>query len=396
MLRKFFCSILLLIVSTSTSVSAISASQLVRPVQLLVINDKLNGVSPIIQSGISYVPLRAFFEAFGYTILVENGKATVNLNGLKYHFSPSKYEVEHDQGVYSLDNPIMELDGKLYIPLRQAAELLKYEITYDQTRNIINLFPFGYGEEEAVKKLMNNLIKSKISYINLEHENHLTTNFYTQKDEWSFREIPLKEYNVSIHKIDYSSPNEAYIQASYIKKTPVYDEEATCEYWIYKKEGEWKFYSIALNSIQRDVPKDIESRAMQIIENQNNEQNQVLEDLREYYKALNEENVEKTLQYTSPSLINGWYGSPKPDARTNALRSLYRMKDYQYKISNERVIFLGKQEAVVQATLEYTGFEFLDGGTYLFNALIYMDYADGHWTYASDLSLDVDYGEDDI
>ncbi|MNZ79617.1 hypothetical protein D3C78_982240 [compost metagenome] len=137
------------------------------------------------------------------------------------------------------------------------------------------------------------------------------------------------------------------------------------------------------------LPKDVDEMAAQIKEKQYKEQNAVLSDLRTYYKAYNEENLDLTLQYTSPLFMEDWSAAIIWGGEwEESLKAQFELSDARYKLSEERVIFLGEKEAVVHGKLEWSdASDGVEPGDHVFEALIYMDYANGHWNYSKDIDI---------
>ncbi|PWW00943.1 hypothetical protein DFQ01_11190 [Paenibacillus cellulosilyticus] len=142
-----------------------------------------------------------------------------------------------------------------------------------------------------------------------------------------------------------------------------------------------------------ELPEDIDQKAAVIIKDHFSEQKVVLSNLSTYYTAYNAEDLDRLLQYTAPSFIEYWedyvLGS---ETWEDHLKESFSYTDEKYKLSDERVIFLGNKEAVVQGTLSWSdATQDIAEGDYVYEALIYMEYANGHWTYSDYISLDQDF-----
>ncbi|MFB5675882.1 hypothetical protein ACE3NQ_09210 [Paenibacillus terreus] len=171
------------------------------------------------------------------------------------------------------------------------------------------------------------------------------------------------------------------------------DQKNEYNFEIKKENGQWKIAREDVTSDFVDLPKDIDIKAAEILQKYNQEQAAVLSDLKTYYKAYNTEDLNLTLQYTAPSFIERWNTGATDWYRwEEMLKGHFEYSDSRYKLSEVRVIFLGKKEAVVQGVLEWTdSTQGIAEGDDVFPALIYMEFANGHWNYSDHLSLDPDF-----
>lgn len=206
-------------------------------------------------------------------------------------------------------------------------------------------------------------------------------------------EIPVRESKLSIDRIEYTAKDQATLQVTYIKNTEELNRKDVEVFVIRYEQGQWKIAHDGWFYNKLELPGDIDQKAAAILEDHFIEQNNVLSDLRKYYAAYNAENLDQTIQYTAPSFIKEWEGIVIGSKTwKDNLKELFSHSDNRYKLTNERVVFLGKKEAVVQGTLSWSDMtEGVTEGDEVFEALIYMENANGRWTYNYELDLDQDF-----
>lgn len=396
MIRKFLVSLLsfCLLVTTQLFVGVASAD---KPIQLYVNNVKIAGVHPIIMSGVMYVPYRPFFSALGFKVAYdpETRQISGGIRGAEIQFWAGEDIIEYDGVTYYLDNAIPVINGQAYLPLRLVSNLSKYSVNYDKSNSTVSLKPYGFGEEAAIKDLLTKYYETfsprlyssdnlKLGYMNLE---------YDYEANKPVSEIKVRDYKVTMDWIKYTSATKARLQVTYIKKSEVLSLSDVYLFDIRYERGQWKIANEALIFKSIEIPEDIDKQAASIMENRYGEQNAVLSDLRTYYKALNEENLELTVKFTDPSFIEQWndvvFSSVTWDS---SMKEHFAYSDYRYILFDERVVFLGDKEAVVQGKLDFSIAKDDEGAdNYVFEALIYLKYANGHWTYSDDINLDQDF-----
>lgn len=112
---------------------------------------------PVIREGRTMVPLRGFFEAIGATVdwCEENRVAQAYLEETddepaEETFQPQALEKEEEE--LSFDASSLIIDGRIYIPLRSAADCLGYEVDWDEESYTASLTQNG-EKEGAVKFL---------------------------------------------------------------------------------------------------------------------------------------------------------------------------------------------------------------------------------------------------
>lgn len=369
-----------------------------KPIQLYVNNVKITGVHPIIKSGVMYVPYRPFISALESKVAYDPETQQISgvIRGAEIQFSVGEDIIEYDGVTHYLDNAIPVINGQVYLPLRLVSNLLKYSVYYDKSNSTVSLKPYGFGEEAAIKDLLTKYYETfsprlyssdnlKLGYMNLKYD-------YEANKQVS--EIKVRDYNVTIDWIKYTSTTEARLQVRYIKNTEVLNLSDVYLFDIRYERGQWKIANEALIFKSIEITEDIDKQATSIMENRYGEQNEVLSDLRTYYKALNEENLELTVQYTDPSFIEQWHGKVFGSVAWDSLKKeQFADSDYRYILFDERVVFLGDKEAVVQGKLDFSIRDDEGAENYVYEALIYLKHANGHWTYSEDIDLDQDFDE---
>lgn len=392
MVRKFICFLLLICLVWNAPVLAAAE----KPIQLYVNNEKIIGINPILKSGVMYVPYRKFFEAMGYKTSFDPDTLQISglINGSEIIFWAGEDVVEYDGYYYDLDESIPVINGQVYFPLRFAGQFIKCSVIFDKEKLSASMMKYGDGQETAVHDLVVKFFRSFSPKL-LTYDNPkigYNSRDYDYEANQHESEIPVREFSVNIGGIEYSSANEATLQVTYIENTQVLNRKEEYVFEIRKERGLWRISNFTLISAIMNLPKDINETAAKVIENQNKEQSEVLSDLRTYYKARNEENLDLTVQYTTPSFIEKWNNID--DSTKNSWEKLvqsgYDHDVWKYMLTEERVVFLGKSEAVVQGTREWS--DILKGVTDVNEVLIFMNYANGHWNYsANDFYLDKEY-----
>ncbi|OAB33004.1 copper amine oxidase N-terminal domain-containing protein [Paenibacillus glacialis] len=371
-----------------------------KSIQLYVNSVKIAGVHPIVMSGVMYVPYRPFFAALGFEVAYDTDTRQISgvIRGAEIQFWAGEDIIEYDGRVtYYLDKAIPVFNGQVYLPLRLVSNLAKYSINYDKSNLTVSLKPYGFGEEAAIQDLLTKYFETfsprlyssdnlKLGYMNLD---------YDYEANKPVSEIKVRDFKVTIDWIEYTSATEAQLQVTHIKNSEVLNQSDVYLFDVRYERGQWKIANEASIFNRMELPVDIDKKAASIMENRYSEQNAVLSDLRTYYKALNEENLEFTVQYTDPSFIKEWndvvFGSLTWDS---SMKGHFSYSDYRYILLDERVVYLGEKEAVVQGKLDFsTGKDDEGADNYIYEALIYLKYANGHWTYSEYINLDQDFDE---
>ncbi|SDX92976.1 copper amine oxidase N-terminal domain-containing protein [Paenibacillus sp. CF384] len=401
MVRKFIGLLVVFCLLVTTPLVA-NAASVSKSIQLVVNNKQIAGVHPVVKSGVMYVPFRKLFDAMGYKSAKYDpgtGEVSGNVNGADIRFWSGDNVMEVDDGSYYLDHEIPVFNGQVYIPLRQFGQIAKYSVYYDQPKLTVNLKSYGYGQETAVKELVTKYYETfspklltsdnlTLGYMNLD---------YDYEANQAVSEIPVRDFKVNIDRIEYTSDHEATLQVTYIKRTEELNREDVFGYNLRYEAGQWRIAHEGMMYSNMESPEDIDQKVEAIMKNRFNEQSAVLSDLRTYYTAYNAEDFKRTLQYTAPSFIKHWNDYVMgPETWEDSLKAIFDHSEERYKLSDERVIFLGKKEAVVQGMLSWSDVtEDIKDGDDIFEALIYLEYANGHWNYKEDISLDQDFDRRD-
>ncbi|WP_313639069.1 copper amine oxidase N-terminal domain-containing protein [Paenibacillus sp.] len=398
MVRKFVVLMLSLCLILTTPL-VVAAASTEKSIQLYLNNVKIAGVHPILNSGVMYVPYRQFFSAMGYKVSFDpdTRKIAGVIRGAEIEFWAGEDTIYYDGVTYYLDKEIPVLNGQVYLPLRLVSNLAKYSVSYDQSKLSVSLKPFGDGQEAAIKELLTKYYETysprlltsdnlKLGYLNLE---------YDYEANQPISEIAVRDYKVTIGRIEYTSASEANLQVTYIKNTEELDREDVYVFDIRYERGQWKIANDGWIYNRMDLPEDIDKKAAAIKENRNSEQKSVLADLRTYYNAYNSEDLDLTTQYTDPLIIKEWNAVVFSSVTWDSMmKGHFAHSESKYKLLDERVVYLGDKEAVVQGKLDWSDVTYNDGAdNHKYEALIYLKYVNGHWTYNNDISLDQDFDE---
>ncbi|PWW00944.1 copper amine oxidase-like protein [Paenibacillus cellulosilyticus] len=235
MVRKLIGMLIVfcLVVTTPLVAGAASVS---KPIKLLVNNKQIAGIEPIVQSGVIYVPYRKFFDAMGYKVTYDPDTKQISgvINGTDIKFWAGEDVIEYNDVSYYLDDVIPVVNGQVYIPLRQFGVFAKYSVYFDQSKLTVSLTPYGYGQEAAVKELVTKYYETfnpklltsdnpTLRYMNLE---------YDYEANQTVSEIPVRDFKVTIDRIEYTSNNEATLQVTYSKQTEELNREDVYAYNI--------------------------------------------------------------------------------------------------------------------------------------------------------------------
>lgn len=373
------------------------------PIQLYVDDKEILGINPILKSGVMYVPYRNFFNALGYKVAFDQDTTDIwgFINGSEMVFQADDDLVDYNGYTYHLNKPIPVINGQVYFPVHFAGQILKYSVDYDEENQIISMKKYGHGQEAAVQDLLSKYYKffspKLLTFDNLKLGYY--NPYYDYESNHHVSEIPVRDFVININSIEYSSANEATLQVTYIDHTEILNRQDEYVFEIRNERGQWKIADSSLLSVTMDLPKDINETAAKVMEEQYQEQSAVLLDLRTYFKALNDENLELTVQYRSPSFLKKW-NAGKVDLETeltweNLMKLGYESDEWKYKLTGERVVFVGEKEAVVHGIIEWS--DVLKGDMDVYEALIFLEYANGHWNYDDELELEkMDVREGDL
>ncbi|WP_162160616.1 copper amine oxidase N-terminal domain-containing protein [Paenibacillus gorillae] len=365
-----------------------------KPIQLYVNNKKLTGIEPVIKSGVMYVPFRKFLNALGYKVTYDSTTKNIMgiVDGAELIIWAGWDTIEYDESEYYLNDPIVEINHEIYIPIRLIAYFMKYSVNYEQRKQTVYLLRYGYGQEKAILELVTKFYHNPGP--SLMASDNLAAGYVREYEQW-VSEIPVTNFTVKINLMKFTAADKAMIWVTYIDNTKVLDSRRETIYKVRKESGEWKVSNSGDVFLHMNLPDDIDESVKQIRMARNKEQETVLADLRTYFKAYNEENVERTLQYTSPSFIKNWNANmTTSESWRDNLKTHFELRESRYKLSKERVVFLGEKEAAVHATLEWSDVTMdVAEGEYKFEAIIYMEYANSQWNYDVEINIDGDYDE---
>ncbi|AZN41067.1 stalk domain-containing protein [Paenibacillus albus] len=361
-------------------------------IQLIVDHQDVH-VVPIIKSGRVYVPFRQMCNALGYPVQsdAESGMITGMINGEPLIFTPHFDEIDYKDMRYFSDIELPIINGQAYFPIWVFGMILQYSVEYNKLTNTVNLIPYGEGQETAIKELVTKYYETfsprlytsdnlKRGYMNLDYD--FEANQYMS-------EVPVKLFQVNMDRIVFSSSTEAKLQVTYTEQTDVLNRKDIFLYKVRREHGVWRIADDGSIYTNFELPADLDQKAASILEEHPAEQQAVLADMRTYYNALNMEIPEQVVQYTSPWNIQRsnelTYGD---ETWEEQLEAGFKYSDATRIASDERVIFLGKKNAVVHAAVRWN--ETSPDGEKLedeYPALIYLEYANGHWNYLDEFDL---------
>lgn len=131
--RSLLCVMVLLLVSLMSSVA--SAEMLVE------VDGNVLGTGAVVENGRSYLPLRASADMVGAEIEWDNQSKTayITKDGIVVAFSQGETEYRVNGVVQVMDVIPLNVDGRIFVPVRFAAESLGYRVVYDQEAKTIRL-----------------------------------------------------------------------------------------------------------------------------------------------------------------------------------------------------------------------------------------------------------------
>lgn len=111
-------------------------------------------VTPAIKKGVTFVPFRALFEAFDYSVKWNNAEKRINAdNGdVKLQLYAGKTTAHIDGQRTSLPAAPYIEKGSTLIPLRFVAEATGYTVSWDQSNKTIHISTSA-GDEETQQKV---------------------------------------------------------------------------------------------------------------------------------------------------------------------------------------------------------------------------------------------------
>lgn len=393
MFRKILVSLLSfgLLVTTQFTIRNVTAAD--RSIQLYVKDVKVAGVHPIIISGVMYVPFRSFLTALGYDVAYDT--VTRRISGVirdsEIEFWAGDDVLEFEGAIYYLDQAIPVLNGQVYLPIRLVSKLADYSVNYDKSNFDVRLKPYGYGEESAIKDLLTKYYETASPSL-LTFDN-LRLRYMIHEYDRPVSEIKVHTFKVTTDWIEYTSATEAKVRVTYNKNSEVLNRSDVFLFDIRYETGQWKISNEAMIFNSLEIPVDIDKQAASIKDNYYNEHYAVLSDLKTYYKAVNEEDIELTVKYTDPLMIEQWNDNEFNSTFAGLIKVQFASYDHRYILSNERVVYLGNNEAVVLGNLKVREGNEEGVDDYEYESLFYLKYANGHWTFSENINLDQDFDE---
>ncbi|MBS4030295.1 MAG: hypothetical protein KGZ63_02590 [Clostridiales bacterium] len=130
--RSLFCVIALLLVSLISSVASAGA--------LVEVDGNVFG-TVVVENGRSFLPLREAVDMLGVKINWDNHSKTAYITKDKtvVAFTQGKTEYRVNGEVQLMDVVPLNVDGRIFVPVRFAAESLGFRVVYDQETKIIRL-----------------------------------------------------------------------------------------------------------------------------------------------------------------------------------------------------------------------------------------------------------------
>lgn len=388
-----------------TATAATAASQ--QDIKLYVNDQYISGITPVVKAGVMYVPFRKFFNHFGYEVHYDrelNGIYAFNQKldrALELYYSldegyNTSIEVytstEEDDSTYYyyLEQPAIVINGSTYFPIRVAVSILGFSVAYDKANQRADLLEYGYGEWEHIEQLIKKYnITYSMDLLTWDHyDRYYSPSDYDNKDyDWQSI-IADPNCIVTIESINFISANQAELIASATKIDELFTDYKVGVYTVRKENGQWLISSSNFVKSEIKLVANLDQVAATITQEQHESQQAVLEDLRSYYFAYNKEDVKRTLYYTSPYFLERWDSLWESSTWADVLKVGFEMSDVRYTLSDGEVVSISEDKAVVYGTLERReSFEASQEDVMVFPALIYMDYANGHWNYYDELDL---------
>ncbi len=126
-----------ILIATNTQLSYVEAST-PSNINIFVNDNKIIGEQPIIKDGVTYLPIRSIGDALGINVSYDSKTQDVILSGDKnivFTVGSSTYNV--DGKSYTMDSKPFIQSGKTYLPLRAVASAFGCEINWDnKTKSI--------------------------------------------------------------------------------------------------------------------------------------------------------------------------------------------------------------------------------------------------------------------
>lgn len=367
-------------------------------VQVIVNGVKLAQAKAVLEKGETLIPFRALFEALGGKVGYdkETEALTGELDGEIMRLWLGEDIIEYKQKTYYLSNPIKTIHNRTYLPIRIAGEVLGFEVAFDKRSRTVTFTKFGFGQDETIKQLLQGFMKRNLEqplkdlFIGgYEDLIYLNENLYEGYG-------PYRSFDTWVRNISYSSSSTAVVSAGYHSQTQVLDESVELRFSLLKAGGNWKISQYEWVHFNMQLPDDADITANNLVEKNPEAVQQILRDLSAYYKAMNEENYEQALQFTSPLFIADWNSKIMMEWANyeNIIKHRFEETATTEQLLEARVLYMDDSYAAVHALILHN--KQINGEKaeepYKYEFIISMDLIDGkRWTYNSEIDINGDY-----
>ena len=89
-----------------------------------IIDENNLDITPFIKDNLAYVPIRFLFEGFGADVSWQNDHAEILYNGKKIVMTQGKKTATVDGAEFDINGDILNVGGRIFIPLRSASNLI--------------------------------------------------------------------------------------------------------------------------------------------------------------------------------------------------------------------------------------------------------------------------------
>lgn len=366
--------------------------------QVIVNGAKLPNAKAILKNGETLLPFRAFIEGLGGKVGSdpETDALIGELNGETLKVWAGEKIMEYKQKGYYLSSPVRIIQNRTYLPIRSAAEVLGYEVVFEKKSLTVTLTKYGFGQDKSIERLlegyMERSLKQPLQDVFIDGYEELI-----YLDEQLYEGYgPYQSFETWVGVIEYPSSTRAVVTAGYRSETQVLYESVETEYFLIKVGTAWKIYKVNPRHFQMELPSDVNNTVIELEENKPAAVQNVLQDLHAYYKAMNEENYDQAMSFTSPLYIADWNSRAQDWYKyEKILKNRFENTKTKEELLEARVLYMDDSYAAVHARILNS--EQLDGEDeveepYEYELIISMDLIDGkRWTYNSELDINGDY-----
>ncbi|BBH22923.1 hypothetical protein Back11_42680 [Paenibacillus baekrokdamisoli] len=368
------------------------------PIPVIVNGKKLVQAEAWIRNGVTMVPFRSFLESVGSKVRYEakTGEITATVGDETITLFVGDDVLQYKDSLY-LFPPAIEITvihDHIYLPLRVLGEAFGYVVGYDHSGKKVTLTKLGFGQDAAIKTLLE-------TYLQPDHEQPLANLMTPDNPYLIYNQVPHHEnygpyrsYEGWIGQITYTSDTEAVVTAGYNAKTQSLNTSAEIKFSLRKVNQDWRIANQNPVHYKMDLPSDADQSVKELRKNDPDKVEHVLQDVKTYYKAMNDENIELAVQFISPHFFEEWNRVTQGDYKS-VLRSGFDNAARKDELLDARVLYADDKHAVVHAHIMFS--EQLNGsddieGPYEYELLISMDLIDGNrWTYRDEIDLNGDY-----